>query len=258
MPLEDRGTLPLDSNLRKGHDLRIGDREFAPAVLTTVVSAVLIVGLLGLGRWQLERMWEKQALFAAFAAGGAASVPLAEVPADGGERYQHVVAHGRYDGARQFLLDNMTHAGRAGYHVLTPLVTDAGRTVLVNRGWLPAGPTRADLPDIALGGERRRIAGRLDELPRAGIELPITSQGAEWPRVLSYPRMSDLSGALQRPLGPQIILLDPDQPAGFVREWRPAAVAPERHLAYAVTWFALAAALGVTYVVTNLRQADSS
>ncbi len=49
--------------------------------------------------------------------------------------------------AHQFLLDNMTHAGRAGYEVLTPLLLDDGRVLLVNRGWLP-------LPD-----------GRRDELP---------------------------------------------------------------------------------------------
>ena len=234
--------------------MRIGNREFAPAVFTTVVAVVLIAALLGLGRWQLERMREKQALFAAFAAGGDATVQLTNVPAGGGERYQHVVADGRYDSTQQFLLDNMTHAGRAGYRVLTPLLTDAGPIVLVDRGWLPTGATRAELPNVAIGGQPRRIVGRLDDLPRPGIELEATAQNGTWPRVLSYPRMSDLSRALQRPLHPQIILLDADQPAGFVRQWRPSTFPPERHLGYAVTWFALAAALTVIYLVTNLRQ----
>jgi surfeit locus 1 family protein len=234
--------------------VRKGNREFAPIVFTTVITVVLIVALLGLGRWQLERMREKQALFAAFAAGGAATVQLTDVPADDGERYQHVAAYGRYDSARQFLLDNMTHAGHAGYRVLTPFLTDAGRIVLVDRGWLATGPTRATLPNVAIGEEYRRIAGRLDFLPRAGIELETTAQNGTWPRVLSYPRMRDLSEALQRPLDPRVILLDADEPAGFVREWRPSTVPPERHLGYAVTWFALAAALAVIYLVTNLRQ----
>ncbi len=230
------------------------NREFSPTLFATVVTGVLIAALLGLGRWQLERMREKQALFAAFASGGNTTVQLTEVPAGGGARYQRVVADGRYDGTHQFLLDNLTHAGRAGYHVLTPLLTDAGRIVLVDRGWLPAGTTRADLPDVAIGGEHRRIVGRLDDLPRPGIELKIPAQNGTWPRVLSYPRMSDLSAALRRPLDPQIILLDADQPAGFVRQWRPSTLPPERHLGYAVTWFTLAAALAVIYLVTNLRQ----
>jgi len=238
----------------KSRLVRIGNREFAPTVFTTVVTVVLIAALLSLGRWQLERMRVKQALFAALAAGGAATVQLTDVPAGGGERYQHVVADGRYESAQQFLLDNMTHTGRAGYRVLTPLLTDAGRIVLVDRGWLPIATTRANLPNVAIGEEYRRIVGRLDYLPRAGIELATTSQNETWPRVLSYPRMSDLSGALQRRIDPQIILLDADQPAGFVREWRPSTFPPERHLGYAVTWFALAAALAVIYLVTNLRQ----
>jgi cytochrome oxidase assembly protein ShyY1 len=66
--------------------------------------------------------------------------------------------------------------------------------------------------------------------------------------------MSDLREALQRPLDPRIILLDADQPDGLVREWRPSTIPPERHLGYAVTWFALAAALAVIYLVMNLRK----
>ena len=41
--------------------------------------------------------------------------------------------------ARQILIDNKVHDGRAGYHVVTPLVLADGRAVLVDRGWVAAG-----------------------------------------------------------------------------------------------------------------------
>ena len=51
-----------------------------------------------------------------------------------------------------------------------------------------------------------------------------------------------------------VLLLDKDQPGGFVREWNPVVVGPERHVGYAVQWFALAAALVILYVWVNLNR----
>ena len=57
---------------------------------------------------------------------------------------------GRWDAARQFLLDNRTRDGRAGYEVLTPLQLDDGRWLIVNRGWVSFSGYRERLPDIAI------------------------------------------------------------------------------------------------------------
>lgn len=240
--------------------LRIGNRVFAPSVFTTLATIALGVALASLGRWQLERMHEKQALFAAFGAGATTTLRLSTVaPPDRADRYQHVSAIGRYDSAHQVLLDNMTHGGRAGFQVLTPLIVDAAPAVLVNRGWVALGARRDQLPDVSVPENERSVAGRLDELPAAGIELAAAPQAATapWPRVASYPKMPELVRALDQPLYPRILLLDPGQADGFVREWRPATFPPERHLGYAITWFALALSLLVIYLVTNLQRAPA-
>jgi surfeit locus 1 family protein len=51
-----------------------------------------------------------------------------------------------------------------------------------------------------------------------------------------------------------LVLLDADQPDGYVRIWAPPGFPPMRHTAYAVQWFALALALFVIYLVTNFRR----
>ena len=236
--------------------LRFGNRVFAPSIPATAITLVLLIVLLGLGRWQLARMHEKEALFAQFEAGGAAIRDLSLMPADRAPMFQRVAAIGTYDTAHQFLLDNLTYQGRAGYQVLTPLVIDAGRTVLVNRGWLPAPPTREELPDIDVPTNERSVAGRLNDLPSAGItlEAPPIASDAPWPRVMSYPTLAQLEAALGRPLHPRVLQLDPDQPDGFVREWKPSTFPPERHFGYAVTWFTLAATLLVLYCFAGLRR----
>lgn len=227
----------------------IGGRQFRPGLFATALTLVVVVFLTSLGRWQLQRMAEKQALFVEFAEGGRATVALAAKAA----RYQHVAESGRYNSGHQFLLDNMTHEGRTGYRVLTPFVTADSGVVLVDRGWIPAGPTRDVLPDIRVGEDVRTISGRLDRPPARGIDLPATAASG-WPRRLTYPKMRDFESALGRSVFPMIVLLDADRPDGYVRKWTPSTFPPERHLGYAITWFALAATVAILYIVTNFKK----
>lgn len=223
------------------------------ALRLSLPFGALCAFFVGLGLWQLQRMHEKEALFAEFESGALITLPLSRVDPATVARYQHVIASGRYDSEHQFLLDNMTHQGHAGYRVLTPLVGTDGAVVLVDRGWVAMGTSRTELPNIAVSNELRGLSGRLDDTPRAGIELK-NATGQGWPRVLNYPSLSELEQAVGRTVFPRIILLDADQPDGYVREWRPVTFPPERHLGYAVTWFALAATAVVFFFVMVMRK----
>ena len=56
---------------------------------------------------------------------------------------------------------------------------------------------------------------------------------------------------------PQVVLLDPNAAAGFVREWKPYyGISVQRHQAYAFQWFALATTLALIYIVVNLHRSD--
>jgi surfeit locus 1 family protein len=236
--------------------LKRGRLRFAPRVPATlaVIAAAILFSVLG--NWQLGRAAEKRALAADFAREEAAQ-DVRSVPADG-PRYPRVFARGHYDSEHQFLLDNRVHAGRAGVHVLTPMRLFDGSTVLVNRGWQPFGATRADLPDVAVSDEARTIHGRLDRLPRPPIELEgVPATG--WPRLMQYPNAAKLSVALGRELYDGMILLEPDEPDGFVREWTVPGAGADRNLGYAVQWFAFAALAIAIWIALSLeRDGESS
>ncbi len=69
--------------------------------------------------------------------------------------------------------------------------------------------------------------------------------------VLQYPTADGLAALLGEPVLDYQLLLDAGMPDGFVREWRAPGVAPERHLAYAGQWLALAiGAVGAAVVMT--------
>jgi surfeit locus 1 family protein len=76
--------------------------------------------------------------------------------------------------------------------------------------------------------------------------------------VANFPTHEDIERLVKKsPWTPatDLVLLDADQPDGYVRQWQAPGLPPLRHVAYAVQWFGLALALGVIYVVTNLRRA---
>jgi surfeit locus 1 family protein len=233
--------------------ISLGRRDWVPQLVPTLIAVPLFVLLLALGHWQLNRAAEKQALWDAFARGDAAAIALPETPP---ARYSRVQVSGHYVPERQFLLDNMVHAGVPGYRVLTPFARDDGPPVLIDRGWVALGPSRSQLPDLSVGDEPRTITGRIDETPRAGTTLK-APDSVDWPRVLNYPPMGVMERALGRPLYPKIILLDPDQRDGFVRDWHAPGFPPARHLGYAATWFALAVTLLVLYLGLSLKPRDA-
>ena len=103
----------------------------------------------------------------------------------------------------------------------------------------------------------RTVIGRIDDLPRPGIWLKgPTATG--WPRLVQYPDMTELSAALGRDLAPRQVLLDPGVPDGYVRDWAVPGTTPDRHLGYAVQWFAFAALAAAIWIVLSLRKSGES
>ncbi len=235
------------------------NRTFAPRLFTTLLSIVLFAMLVSLGRWQLHRAAEKRVLFDAFAAGSDTSrsvdLQTPQVP-----RYSQVEADGHYDDTRQVLIDNMVNAERAGYFVITPFALQGGGWVLVNRGWVPLGGSRAERPAIAVAADARHLHGRADKLPSPGIHMGTAAAlTPPFPVVANFPTHADVAQLLQESSwtpATDLILLDPKEPDGYVRNWAAPGFPPMRHIGYAVQWFGLALALLVIYIVTNFRRSS--
>jgi surfeit locus 1 family protein len=217
--------------------------------------------LIALGRWQLRRAEEKRALFDAFAAGADATL-LIDIHTPKVRRYQHVEASGHYDESRQLLIDNMVDGGRAGYFVITPFALQGGGWLLVNRGWVPLGASRALRPAITVAGDERRIRGRADNMPSPGIRIgDDAALGGTYPVVADFPTHTDVAHLLKESAwtpAADLVLLDPGESDGYVRSWAPPGFPPMRHVGYAVQWFAMALALFVIYVVVNFRRDEES
>jgi len=227
-----------------------------------LLTAALLPVFVSLGSWQWNRGQQRQATWDEFSRGDAAADPvpasrLAQMP-----RYARVQVEGRLDGERQFLLDNLSHAGAPGYQVLTVLELAEGSHLLVNRGWVPFSGFREQLPPVALpegaAGTPMVLTGRIAGLPVAGLASGRMAPAPDgsWPRVASFPSIEQLAEVYGAPLLPVVLLLDADSGPGFVREWQPPGLPPERHIGYAVQWWAFALLLVGLFVGLNVKRKD--
>lgn len=230
-----------------------GRRGFAPNWGFTLVVLLLAALFVRLGVWQWQRGEQRQAAAARFARGADAVLELGARAPDELPLYQRVAVAGELDGTHQFLLDNRSFEGRAGYEVLTPLTRADGTVILVDRGWVPFSGSRARLPDVSLPGGPARLTGRIATLPAPGLALGRAPPQGAWPMVTSYPDTLQLGNALGTPVAARIVLLDPAAPFGYVRVWQPPGLPPLRHFSYAVQWWSFALLTLVFWAVMSRR-----
>jgi surfeit locus 1 family protein len=228
------------------------------SALPTLAAAVAIAVFVAAGNWQGRRMAQKEALRAQFdAAQQAPAMPLP--PADMHDpwsdwRYRIVSVDGEFDAARQILIDNRVHAGRAGYHVVTPLRMPDGRAILVNRGWIAQGATRAALPVVPPPAGRVNVTGRLN-LPAAGyVELQAGAPaGVVWQN-LDPARFAAATGLA---VLPAVIEEAPERALAtdLVRDWPLPDFGIDKHWIYQRQWYAFAAMTAGVWLYFRFRRA---
>jgi len=238
-----------------------GMRQYVPA--TAAIVAVAALSWLGL--WQLERADEKERRERMFAERtGDAPILLNErlspMPSrldPDWWRYRRVEIAGEMLAARQYLLDNRTRNGVAGYQVHAPMrVTGLDRFVLVNRGWVEAGLRREQRPDVSLTSSETVISGVVEHPRQTPLLGDDGYSGSTWPKVVQRIDLEKTAQDLDHQVLPFVVLMDAALPHGFVREWTPhLGIGPERHRGYALQWFSLAAAVAVLWIVLKVRGA---
>jgi cytochrome oxidase assembly protein ShyY1 len=222
--------------------------------LLTLLGVVLFVNL---GRWQWNKGDLRASQAAEFARGTGTAEPLADRSLEQVPRFQRVSVTGRLDPEHQFLLDNRTNEGRPGYEVLTPLHREGHDTILVDRGWVPFSGYRERLPEVSFAADRDVvITGRVDELPVEGLASGHAGpdEKAPWPKVTSYPTAVELAQALGRHVESRIVLLDANEPNGYVREWQPPGLTADRHWSYGVQWYAFAVLAVALWLIMGFRR----
>jgi surfeit locus 1 family protein len=238
--------------------------QFKPGLLISLVTLLFVFVLLALGFWQLDRANQKETIQRQFM-NRYTGKPV-NLNKNTPERikkdqmqWRKSVIDGNYSTDYIFLLDNQVMDSQVGYFVYTPFKLAAESVwVLINRGWVKAGPRREESPLIKTPGARIKVNGVIKPPPRTGLKLG--QAGMEKITGTTYRvqhlDIDQIAEHTNLELLPYIVRLDLNDAYGFKREWRLPGSGKEKHLGYAFQWFALAIALLIIYFVVNLKKRD--
>ena len=224
-------------------------------------AAIGIAVLVSLGVWQLQRLAWKQALIARVEVG----LEAAPVPAPGPQdwaaldlvtsQYRRVVATGRFLADQEVFVNATLTApkgplGGYGFFVMTPLETEGGWIVYVNRGFVPrdrkssaARRERMTAGDVTVVGLLRRPRRRAWFMPR---DNRIENEWFSRDPIL----FAEAQGRATATVAPYLIdaPFDPALPGGLPQGGETIVTFPNNHLQYALSWFGLALALAAVFV----------
>ncbi|HCQ66358.1 MAG TPA: SURF1 family protein [Rhodobacteraceae bacterium] len=202
-------------------------RQILAALLLLAGFAVFV----GLGIWQLERLKWKEGILAEIEAQiGADPVPLPADPDPVTDKYRPVTITGAVEAQELLVLVSSRDHG-AGFRAISPFTTDAGRRILVDRGFL-----RTDMRNAPRGFGRAEIEGNLHWPDERDASTPRDDIEGNWWYARDVKKMA-------AHLGTEPVLL-------VARTRTDPAILPmpvdssqvrNKHLEYAMTWFLFAA-----------------
>lgn len=218
-------------------------RYLFPLILGVVGTAILV----SLGVWQLQRLGWKEAMLAQIQSRiDAPAVPLPADP-DPSMKYDPVTVSGTTTGEEIDVLSGTKEQG-GGYQIVSGFVTDDGRRIMVDRGFVPQEARHDPRPPVRLD-----ITGNLHWPDEKGSSTPDPNLTENIWFARDVPAM-----AAQLKTDPVLVV------ASFVRgeaqgvEPIPVAIEgiPNNHLSYAVQWFMIALAwAGMTAgLIWRIRQ----
>lgn len=207
----------------------------------TAFLLLLVAVFVGLGTWQVQRLFWKLDLIARVDA----RVHAAPVPAPAGavdaaaDEYRHVTATGLFEHDKTVLVQAVTERG-AGFWVMTPLRADGARTILVNRGFVPADRSGEDArlgSELAAGPVTVTGLLRISE-PGGGFLRANDPTADRW---FSRDVAAIAAAKGLENVAPYFIDADATpNPGGLPVGGLTVVTFRNSHLVYALTWYALA------------------
>ena len=229
--------------------------------------------MVSLGRWQLSRAAQKEALQAEIDAQNnlppldqEAFLALGDATA---QMHRPVRLHGLWLAPHTVYLDNRQMHGVPGFYVLTPFALEGTeQTVLIQRGWIQRNFTdRTKLEAIETPSGLVEVTARIAAPPAHLLELgkaepaapaasaAAASADAATPDAVGSSRIRQNLGleAFRAETGLPLridVSLQQTGPAseGLQREWPAPALGVEKHYGYAFQWFGLSALVVLLYV----------
>jgi len=227
------------------------------------MAAIAIAGTFSLGRWQLSRAAQKEAIQAEIDARknldplDQAAFMALDSASSSAALYRPVRLRGLWLQAQTVYLDNRQMHGVAGFYVLTPFAIEgSNQTVMVQRGWIQRNfNDRAQLQPVVTPAGLVEVIGTIAPPPAHLLDLGKSEAPDPTPAGAgSSPIRQNLDLEAYRtetglPLRTDISLQQTGEASeGLQRDWPAPALGVEKHYGYAFQWFGLSVLVLILYV----------
>jgi len=231
-------------------------KNFSPGLLPTIITVPVVVILLVLSVWQINRYSWKVDLTDQIntqLAAEPAILPKGDLAPEDWQ-YRRVSLTGEFNHEQEIHLFSHADKGRKGFQIITPFRRSVeGDIILVNRGWVP--DTRKDAEKRAEG----QIAG---EVTLNGIVRKPWGKGWSFmpasnaeTNVWLYGELPEMASHLSLQVAPVFVEVEAmDVPGGFPIGGQTRVTLPNNHFQYAFTWAGLAIAMLVIYLVYGFKR----
>lgn len=230
-------------------------------LVATILVIIAMAVMVRLGKWQLDRLAQRQAFNARVQA--QIDAPPVTLQGDTIQRadltsmeYRKIRLTGKYDNSQEIAIRNQTLNGQWGVDLITPLQIDGSDTyILVNRGWIPGDEYSSgnwskfdENGQVTVEGiirysqDKADFGFRRDPIPKPG-DPPLKT----W----NFVNIPGLSQQIPYHLLPVYVQQAPDPGwTGLPIRTQPTLDLSEGpHMSYALQWFSFAIILGVGYPI---------
>ena len=230
-------------------------RRFRPRLVPSIAAGIALIILLGLGTWQVQRLqWKTDLIRTITERSSAAPIDLADLSFDRPNElvWQHVHAAGRFlptpERPQRYTVEGRN--GVLGGRLLGVFRTDAGKNMLVDRGFTPDDAPAPVAPsgDVVLDAVLRDRGGE-----RQTLFLPDNDPTTGRWFWLDLPALDREFG---QPLEPIELQLLPGSPGATPQAVPPRIDLPNNHLGYAITWYGLALGLIAVFMTSAWKRTD--
>lgn len=226
------------------------------------VALVFAIACVALGNWQMHRRNDVVAEINKITSNydstpvEFSAVENNFVHFDPAREWTQVLLKGSYIPADQRIVRNRPLGGAPGYEVLVPFKLDGGKTVIVDRGWLPIGNKEAGYPDQVPQPQ----TGTLTVTARLKAPEPAVNRGAPKGQLASID-LAEYAGELSYPVETgAYVQMASESPAATTNPvaFPPPSIDEGSHLSYALQWicFGVLAFVGFGYAARMQRRND--
>ncbi|MBV6632992.1 MAG: SURF1 family protein [Alphaproteobacteria bacterium] len=233
-------------------------KSFRPGLAMTVAVLTALPVLLGLGTWQLQRLaWKTELIEVVNSRSEARPVPLPQADAlNDNWNHRAVSLKGLWLAGTEQFVPAKTHDRELGEWLLQVMSLEDGRSVLVNRGWVPLC-WREDTCREPDPSSEQTVEGILRLGFQRGPLVPENEPDEArwfWFDIPAIEATLDIG-----PLLPVVIFVHPDTDVDGVPPIPqvPSLSLRNQHLSYALTWYSLAIVMLGVYFAFGMRRGHS-